>query len=61
MGHAERFDIDNLASVSVEDTPPEVKEGRLDANDVDLVRRYLALNRLIKADRPLSEIALNKG
>lgn len=42
--HRERFDIDRLAVVSVED-PPEVKEGRLNAEDLELVRRYIALNR----------------
>jgi RNase adaptor protein for sRNA GlmZ degradation len=45
MDHREQFDIDNLAVVSVEDDPPEVKAGHLDAADLDLVRRYIALNR----------------
>jgi hypothetical protein len=45
MDHRETFDIDNLAVVSVEDNPPEVKEGSLSAADLDLVRRYLTQNR----------------
>jgi hypothetical protein len=43
--HSERFDIDNLAVVSVEEEPPRVVAGQLDAADLDLVRRYIALNR----------------
>jgi len=43
--HRERFDTNRLAVVSVEDDPPEVKEGRLNAEDLELVRRYIALNR----------------
>jgi hypothetical protein len=35
--HRERFDIDRLAVVGVED-PPEVKEGRLNTEDLELVR-----------------------
>lgn len=45
MDHRERFDIDKLASVSVEDEPPEVKEGALDRADLALVHRYIDLNR----------------
>jgi hypothetical protein len=45
MDHRETFDIDNLAVVSVEDNPPEVKEGSLSAADLDLVRRYITQNR----------------
>jgi hypothetical protein len=44
MDHRERFDIDNFDSVSVEDEPPEVKEGRLDARDLEVVQRYVVLN-----------------
>lgn len=43
--HRERFDTNRLAAVSVEDDPPEVKEGGLSAEDLALVRRYIALNR----------------
>ena len=43
--HNERFDLDHLAVVSVEDSPPQVLEGWLDMADLDLVRRYIALNR----------------
>jgi hypothetical protein len=45
MNHRQHFDIDQLAVVSVEDDPPQVKEGHLDAADLDLVRRFIALNR----------------
>jgi hypothetical protein len=45
MDHREQFDVDNLAVIGVVDDPPEVKEGRLDAADLELVRRYIALNR----------------
>ena len=45
MDHRESFDTGNLAVVSVEDDPPEVKEGSLSAADLDLVRRYIAQNR----------------
>lgn len=45
MDHRQRFDIDQLAVVSVEDDPPQVIEGPLDAADLDLVRRYIALNK----------------
>jgi hypothetical protein len=45
MDNREPFDIRNLASVGVEDTPPEVKEGRRDAHELELVRRYVALNK----------------
>jgi hypothetical protein len=44
MNHREQFDTEALAVVSVEDIP-EVKEGRLAGNDLDLVRRYIAINR----------------
>jgi len=43
--HHERFDPGNLAVVSVEDVPPQVVEGWLDAADLERVRRYIALNR----------------
>jgi len=45
MDHREPFDIDRLASVSVEDDPPEVKAGWLAPTDLELTRRYIALNR----------------
>jgi hypothetical protein len=45
MDHREQFDVDNLAVVSVEDRLPRVIEGQLDAADLDLVRRYIVLNR----------------
>jgi hypothetical protein len=45
MDHRGHFDIDNLAVVSVEDDPPQVIEGTLSATDLDLVRRYIALNK----------------
>lgn len=44
MDHKARFDIGKLASVSVED-PPVVKEGQLDAADLEVVRQYIALNK----------------
>jgi hypothetical protein len=37
--------VDNLAVVSVEDRLPRVIEGQLDTADLDLVRRYIVLNR----------------
>lgn len=43
--HHERFNIDNLAVVSVDDDPPRVIEGQLDAVDLEQVRRFIALNR----------------
>jgi hypothetical protein len=45
MDHRDQFDIDNLAVVSVQDEPPQLVEGHLDAADLDLVRRYIALNK----------------
>jgi hypothetical protein len=45
MDHRPQFALSNLAVVSVEDDPPQVVEGRLDADDLDHVRRYIALNR----------------
>jgi hypothetical protein len=45
MDHRQQFDVDQLAVVSVEDDPPQVLEGRLDAADLDVVRRYIALNK----------------
>src|SRR5262249_42861168 len=43
--HAARIWIDNRAVVSVEDNPPQVLAGELNASDLDAVRRYIALNR----------------
>jgi hypothetical protein len=45
MDHRAQFDIDRLAVVSIEDEPPQVMEGSLSAADLELVRRYIALNR----------------
>jgi hypothetical protein len=45
MDHNDRFDIGNLAVVSVEDDPPRVIEGHLSAEDLAAVRRYIGLNR----------------
>ena len=45
MDHRPQFDIDQLAVVSVEDDPPQVIEGHLGGADLDLVRRYIALNK----------------
>jgi len=45
MDHRDQFDVDNLAVVSVEDRLPRVIEGDLDAADLDMVRRYIVLNR----------------
>jgi hypothetical protein len=42
MDHREQFDTTALAVVSIEDNPPQVKEGRLSAADIESVRRYLA-------------------
>lgn len=43
--HHERFNVDNLAAVSVDDDPPRVIEGQLNATDLEQVRRFIALNR----------------
>jgi hypothetical protein len=45
MDHRDRFDVERLAVVSVEDDPPRLVEGHLGATDLDAVRRYIALNR----------------
>jgi hypothetical protein len=45
MDHREQFDFEQLAVVSVETDPPQVMEGYLGASDLELVRRYIALNR----------------
>jgi len=45
MDHRERFDLQALAVVSVEDDPPQLVEGHLAAADLDAVRRYIALNK----------------
>jgi hypothetical protein len=41
--HGAKFDLQRLAVVSVD--PPELVEGELSATDLELVRRYIALNR----------------
>jgi hypothetical protein len=43
--HNERFNVDNLAVVSVDDDLPRVIEGHLDGADLEQVRRFIALNR----------------
>jgi hypothetical protein len=45
MDHREQFDMENLAVVSVETDAPMVVEGELTRNDLDLVRRWIDLNR----------------
>jgi hypothetical protein len=70
--HAARIWIDNRAVVSVEDDPPQVLAGELNASDLDAVRRYIALNReaildhwhertdgveLVRTLRPLPDVA----
>jgi hypothetical protein len=41
--HREKFDRNAL--VSVEDDPPQLVEGELSAEDLELVRSYITLNR----------------
>ena len=70
--HRARFDLDNLAMVSVADDPPQLIEGHLSAADLEQVRRYIALNHhaildhwhartdgieLVRALRPLPSIS----
>jgi hypothetical protein len=43
--HGEKSDRGDLAIVSVEDDPPQLVEGELSAEDLELVRRYIVLNR----------------
>jgi len=43
--HREKFDRGDLAVVTVEDDPPQLVEGELSAEDLELVRRYIVLNR----------------
>jgi hypothetical protein len=43
--HREKFNRGGLAVVSVEDDPPQLIEGELGAEDLELVRRYIVLNR----------------
>jgi hypothetical protein len=43
--HREKFDRNDLAVVSVEDDPPQLVEGELSAEDLELVRSYIKLNR----------------
>jgi hypothetical protein len=45
MDHRQQFDLERLAVVSIEDDPPRLVEGDLDAADLELVRRYIVLNR----------------
>jgi hypothetical protein len=42
--HRPEFDLDNLAVVTVKGEP-QVKAGSLSTGDLDLVRRYIVLNR----------------
>jgi hypothetical protein len=44
MDHRPQFDYEQLAVVSLDD-PPQVIEGHLSATDLELVRRYIALNK----------------
>jgi hypothetical protein len=44
MNHREQFDIDQLAVISVEDSP-QIIEGHLNAADFALVSRYITLNK----------------
>jgi hypothetical protein len=43
--HREKFDRNDLAVVSVEDDPPQLVEGELSAADLELVQRFVVLNR----------------
>ena len=43
MNHRQRFDLKNLAVVNTA-IDPEVSEGRLSAEDLELVQRYIKLN-----------------
>ena len=43
--HHERFNVVNLAVVSVDDDPPRLIEGQLDGADLEQVRRFIELNR----------------
>ena len=45
MNHRKQMDPHQLAVVSVQDDPPQLKEGTLSAADLALVRRYIALNK----------------
>jgi hypothetical protein len=45
MGHRTRFDLDDLATISVEDDPPRLLEGTLSAADLAAVQRWIVLNR----------------
>jgi hypothetical protein len=45
MGHRTRFDLDDLATISVEDDPPRLLEGPLSATDLAAVQRWIVLNR----------------
>lgn len=45
MDHRAKFDLENLAVISVETDLPEILEGELSANDLEFVSRYIALNR----------------
>jgi hypothetical protein len=45
MDHREQFDLDQLAVLSLETDPPQIIEGDLSADDLECVRRYIALNR----------------
>lgn len=44
MSHGDRMDIDNLAIVALR-PEPKVLEGELARRDLDLVRRWIELNR----------------
>jgi hypothetical protein len=43
--HRVHFHLENLAVISVEDNPPQIVEGYLSTADLELIRRYIALNK----------------
>jgi hypothetical protein len=50
MDHRTEFDLDDLATVSVEDDPPRLLEGQLSAADLAAVQRWIVLNRVAVLD-----------
>ena len=45
MDHRIQFDLDDLATISVEDDTPRLLEGQLSAADLAAVQRWIVLNR----------------
>jgi hypothetical protein len=45
MDHRTQFDLDDLATIGVEDKPPRLIEGQLSAADLAAVLRWIGLNR----------------